>query len=142
MQKYYGTEAAPKGVYLNLSTGEFAQLYGEEKVLPARKETSYIKVPALLAALAGPFIGLAFIIFLPLTGILGTIAFVGVKAGRAVTGLTTRILKPATASWQPGTAYLTPRGDAKGKQKAAPETDTEMAELEGKIKQRRMQGEK
>ncbi len=147
MKRYCGGEAIPKGVYLNLSTWELVQLYGENPVLPKTNEIKYIKVPAPLAVVAGPFAGLAFIIFLPFVGIMGIISFLAYKIGWGALAVGHKVLQPVMISWKPGRAYLTRKGDTSRKKRPPEEIDKELpnmsiTEIEEEISRRRQQGEK
>jgi hypothetical protein len=141
MKRYQGGESAPQGVYLSLSTGEFIQLYGEVLILPGKDEVKYVKVPAPLMMVAGPFVGLAFIIFLPVTGVLGISSLLAYKVGRRAQALGHRVLQPAAISWRPGVAYLTRRGH-KPEEVQPTESDEEgLTELEQEVASRRKQEE-
>ena len=108
MKRYYGTEKAPPGAYLNTSTWEFARLDEKETVLPGEKDSGYIKVPAALAMVTGPFAGLVFIIFLPLVGIIGIIGFLGYKLWQGAVTAERRTLKLFVAHPQGGETTLRP----------------------------------
>ena len=69
MKRYEGGDKVKKGTYLNLTTGEFLSLSAESSALPDPATTRYLSVPIGLVLVAGPVIGLAYIIFLPLAGI-------------------------------------------------------------------------
>jgi hypothetical protein len=69
MEKYGSGTKAGKGTYVNLSTGEFLVLASERDTLPDGATAKYLKVPIGLVFVAGPMIGLAYILFLPLAGL-------------------------------------------------------------------------
>jgi hypothetical protein len=142
MKKYRGGELVPQGVYLNLSTLELVQLYGDTRLLPGSGEVKYLKTPAALAVVAGPFVGLAFIIFLPLIGILGIIGFLGYKSGQWVQVFGRKALQPAIIGWKPGISYLTRRGGTPKGEEPAKGAPGGLTELEQEIARRRQRGEK
>jgi hypothetical protein len=147
MKKYQGGKAIPKGVYLNLSTWELAQLYGENPVLPGSAEVKYIKIPAPLTVVAGPFAGLLFIIFLPFIGIVGILSFLAYRIGWAAMILGRKTLQPVMISWKPGRAYLTRKGGTPKGEKPSGGPDEELPnmsihEIEQEISKRRQRGEK
>lgn len=109
MKRYYGGEKAGSGVYVSLSTGEFFPISKEGGVLPGGQETRYIKPPAPLAAITGLLLGLAYIIFLPLLGIVGVGGFLALKAGRGLGSSARRALEATTFVLKPGLSYLTKR---------------------------------
>lgn len=146
MERYHGGEVANKGVYVNLSNGELVQHYAGTKPLPGDEGTKYIRVPAALAILGGPLVGLAFVIFVPFIGIVGIISFLAYKVGRAAVALANKALQPAMIDWVPGRAFLTRKGqtEKQGKSTAEPvgePADSGINELEDEIVRRRQQGE-
>ncbi len=83
MKRYEGGKAVPQGIYLHLATGEITQVHGRQPTLPKR-DGGYVKVPALLTVILGPFAGLAFVIFLPFIGIVGVAGLLGARAWRGI----------------------------------------------------------
>ncbi len=85
MIDYHGGQAVSKGYYLKRSTWEFDFVAKGGGILPGNRETHYSRVSLPVVVVGSPLIGLAFIIFLPLIGILGAAGFLGysyAKAGR------------------------------------------------------------
>ena len=147
MKRYNGKETVPRGVYLNLSTWELIQLYGDTRVLPGGSEVKFIKVPAPLAVLGGPFAGLFFIIFLPFAGIIGILSFIAYKVGWWALALGHKALQPVMLGWKPGQAYLTRKGGTSKGRRLAEDRDRELdnmtiGEIEQEIARRRREGEK
>lgn len=147
MKTYKGGEAIPKGIYLNLSTWELAQLYGDKPVLPGDSEVKYVRIPAPLAVVAGPFAGLIFIIFLPFIGIMGILSFLAYKIGWGALALGRKTLQPVMLSWKPGRAYLTrkgavPRGKRPTEELGEDLPNMSITEIEQEISRRRQRGEK
>ena len=141
MKRYSGTEKTPKGVYLNLSTGEYVQLNRETGMLPGSSESRYIKVPSMLAIITGPFAGLALIIFLPFIGIVGFASFLSYKLWRGIVILERRTVQLGVLSWQPGKAYFTRNSkETQGKPKS--KSDEELNNIEKEIAGRKQHGEK
>ncbi|MBM2824506.1 MAG: hypothetical protein HW402_170 [Dehalococcoidales bacterium] len=144
MRKYQGGESVPRGIYLNLSTWEYSQLYGEKRVLPA-SQGKYIKVPAVLAVVTGPFAGLVFIIFLPLVGIVGIVSFLAYKTGQVALVLGRKALPPVMVGWKPGIAFLTRKSiprESKSKEELSKKLDgMTINEIAEEIKRRRHDGE-
>ena len=147
MKRHSGGEKVARGVYLNLSNWELTQLYGDTPVLPGNGKVKYIKIPAVLAVIGGPFAGLAFIIFLPLVGIIGIISFLAYKIAWGALILGRKALQPVMISWNPGRAYLTRKGETAKEKKPAKELAEELPgmsinEIEEEIARRRQQGER
>ncbi len=83
MKRYEGGKAVPQGIYLHLATGEITQVHGKHPILP-KVGDDYVKIPALLAIVLGPFAGLVFVVFLPLVGIIGVAGLLGTRVWRGI----------------------------------------------------------
>jgi hypothetical protein len=147
MKIYRGGQEITKGVYMSLSKWEMVQQYGEKPVLAGTSEERYFKVPAPLAMIAGPFAGLAFILFLPFIGIVGIVSFLAYKLGRGALTLGRKGLQPVMVSWMPGRAYLTrkggvPVGKTPDNELNARLPHMSISEIEEEITKRRDRGEK
>ncbi len=105
MKTHRGGEAVTKGVYLNLSTFELNQVYGEPPVLPENGKARYLRLPALLAVLGGPIAGLVFIIFLPLIGIVGAAAVIIYKLEKMAVAAGRKALHPRAGTPEVSHAY-------------------------------------
>ena len=141
MRKYSSGEKAPQGVYLNLSTWELVQLPREAPILPRAGQAQYLKVPVALAAAVAPLAGLAFILFLPLIGIVGGGGLLAYKVGRWARDRGLRAIQPATVDWNPGVAYLVRRGRAPKEEASAAGAEEGLTKMENEIAGRRQQGE-
>ena len=119
MTGYHGGQTVREGFYLKRSIWEFESVGRGGNILPGSKETLYIRVPAAVVVVAGPFAGLAFIIFLPLTGIIGIIGFLAYKVGQWVHIFGRKTLQPAITSLKPSITYLTRQDDAHVAQEVA-----------------------
>lgn len=119
MAGYQGGQTVKEGFYLKRTTGEFMQLYGDNLILPGSMEVKYLKVSAAVVVVAGPFAGLAFIIFLPLTGIIGIIGFLAYKAGQWMHIFGRKTLQPAVTGSKADIDHLTRQDDAHVAQEVA-----------------------
>ena len=109
MKIYRGTENAEAGIYFNPRRLAFRSLEDEGR-LPGTTEDTWRRVPALALLVAGPVLGLAYAIFLPLLGFTMVGSVLLRKAGELAveaTHATARVLSPA---WQPARAFLSRRG--------------------------------
>lgn len=66
MAGYHGGQAVKGGFYLKRSTWEFESVAGRGGILPGNKETSYSRLPLPAVMVAGPLMGLAYAISLPI----------------------------------------------------------------------------
>ncbi len=110
MNTYYGGEPVEKGVYLNLQTLEFTQVREEAPILPGARENRFIKTPGLLAVVAGPVAGLAFVLFLPFVGLVSAVTFLAYKAMKLAQALGNK-LRPADVALEPKIAPAHGAGD-------------------------------
>lgn len=65
MKRYCGGDTVTGGLYLKLSSWEFHTVRRERGVLPGENTTRYLRVPVLAVMVVAPFLGLAYVIFLP-----------------------------------------------------------------------------
>lgn len=66
MKHFDGTQPVPGGFYLDRKSWAVAVVNGPDGLLPPGE---YVKLPVFLALLAGPILGGALVLFLPLVGI-------------------------------------------------------------------------
>ena len=100
-----GGQKAVAGTYWNMMNGERVDLE-QAGVLPGDGSAVYIKAPSVVMLAAGPVIGLLFAIFLPLIGIVMSVALVGKKLGEAVASAAAGSV---SFGWRPIEAYLAGR---------------------------------
>jgi hypothetical protein len=105
MRTYRGTDTVEPGVYFNLQEWSF-QSIERAAVLPGPSEMVYRRVPTLAMFAAAPFLGLAFVVFLPFIGfamvawlLVGKAAALATDALRAAA----RVVRP---NWNPSLAFL------------------------------------
>lgn len=92
MKRYDGGEQVKPGAYVNLGTGQFTFIEGETMNLP-RAKARYVRIPLGLVFILGPVAGLAYIIFLPLAGIVSLVMFTGYKLKAMLSPLVARQAK-------------------------------------------------
>ena len=132
MTQYHGNDKVGPGIYFNLRELAFRSVEDEAR-LPGGPEQLWRPVPALAMLVAGPVVGLVFVMFLPLIGflMLGGLALGWLvrQTLPAFAGFG-RVLRPA---WQPALAFLgrgrARKADATTKP-ADPWADDVRAELE------------
>lgn len=139
MKRYLGGEVVPHGVYLKLKNWEYVQIHKGVPTLPGGEEVKYIKTPAPLMIVTAPMIGLAYIMFLPFTGVLGIAGYIAYKLGRGTQIIGDRVFRPAAIGWQPGRAYLTKRGHRHEEEKGTEGANGKLADLEQKVADLRKQ---
>ena len=79
--QHNGGSIVEGGIYWSRRAMEFVPVPASGGTLPGGHEDTYVRTPVLLVLVLGPVMGLAFAIFLPLSGILGA---AGIVAGRLV----------------------------------------------------------
>ncbi|MEW6141760.1 MAG: hypothetical protein AB1597_01195 [Chloroflexota bacterium] len=66
MLVHRGGQKVKEGTYVGLATGEWVRIPKQGGILPGESKRSYLSMP--VAGVAAPFLGLAYLIFLPLVG--------------------------------------------------------------------------
>lgn len=136
MKKISGGQWTERGgVYVSLRTGEFVTIPKEGGEIPGKATVSYIRIPALLAAVLGPIVGLTYVIFLPLVGLITLGWLIGRLAGRAAMGLRIKAGQLTGAEWQPGMSYFA-RKQKGGKPQADEGT---LEQLQKEVEQKKQQ---
>lgn len=109
MRTYKGGNKVGEGTYWDLSKGHRMDIE-KEGILSGDSSSTYYRIPSGLLLLAGPIIGLLYVILLPFIGIT-TVGLLAVR--KVVGGLLSLIGKSISFGWRPKEAYLT--GKKKGK---------------------------
>ena len=113
MFKFKGGQKAGKGTYWNVTDGNRVDI-ANEGILPGDSNVRYTRFPPGVVLLAGPFIGLFYVIAMPFIAV-GTIVTL---AGRKIFGSLASLLGSLVSfGWRPSEAHLT--GKKKGKKKAS-----------------------
>ncbi len=102
MLTYKGGTLVEKGTYWNLSNGERIDV-ADKDVLRGGASSTYLRISAGFMLLAGPIIGLLYVVLLPFIGIATVTA---IAARKVVGGAVNLIGKSLSFGWRPRTAYL------------------------------------
>jgi hypothetical protein len=102
MLTYKGGNKVEKGTYWELSSGQRIDV-ADESILSGDNSSTYLRMSAGFMLLAGPVIGLVYVVLLPFIGI-ATVA--SVAARKIVGGVFNLIGKSLSFGWRPRTAYL------------------------------------
>lgn len=108
--KHVGGEVVKGGIYWSMSEGEFVSVPQEGGRLAGGSQATYLKAPLPVVLVVGPIMGLAFAIFLPLSGLLVLVPFLADKLRGAL--VPSAAHAAAGTSMQPGISYLEPRSQA------------------------------
>lgn len=84
MKQYTGGQWTKEGTYWSLKTGEFVAIPSNGGLLPGEGERRYVRTPMALVIVAGPMMGLLYLIFLPLLGIVGLASFLSQRLAQRV----------------------------------------------------------
>ncbi|MDR3562433.1 MAG: hypothetical protein P4N59_13510, partial [Negativicutes bacterium] len=84
----------------------------QEGILPGSDASTYLKASTGVMLLAGPIIGLLYVVFLPL---IGTATLAAVASRKVLGGMASVAGKTISFGWRPVEAYLA--GKKKGKKK-------------------------
>ena len=102
MLSYKTGQKVGKGTYWDLANGQRIDIE-QEAILIGDSSSTYFRIPASMMLLAGPIIGLFYVLCLPFIGI-ATIA--SLATGRIVSGALSLIGKSLSFGWRPREAYL------------------------------------
>ena len=91
-----------KGTYWDLANGQRIDVE-QSAILSGSESSTYFRIPAGIMLLAGPVIGLFYVISLPFIGI-GTLATLA--AGKVANGFLGLIGSSMSFEWRPKEAYL------------------------------------
>ncbi|MCL4370063.1 MAG: hypothetical protein M1380_04055 [Chloroflexi bacterium] len=105
--KHVGGEVVKGGIYWSMSAGEFVSVPREGGRLAGSMQDSYLRAPLPVVLVVGPIMGLAFAIFLPLSGLLVLVPFLADKLRGAL--IPSAAHAAAGTTLQPGISYLEPR---------------------------------
>ncbi len=112
MFRFKGGQKVGKGTYWNVTDGKRVDI-AAEGILPGDDNARYTRFPPGVVLLAGPLIGLFYVIAMPFIAV-GTIVTL---AGRKILGGVANLLGSLVSfGWRPSEAHLT--GKKKGKKKA------------------------
>jgi hypothetical protein len=134
MLVYKGGKKVGKGTYWNPADGHRVDVK-DEGVLPGGERTNYLKMPPGGMLLVAPVVGLLYVVFLPVFGLMAIVGMwlvplFGIVAGTALTGIKlcsgmfSTVGKSVSFGWTPTTAYLS------GKKRARKKEDEEKKEEE------------
>jgi len=109
MLTYKSGNMVGKGTYWDLASGHRVDV-DHEAILGGTASTTYLRMPAGMMLLAGPIIGLLYVISLPFIGIATFLAFL---AERIVNSVLSLIGKSLSFGWRPKEAYLSGKKKSK-----------------------------
>ena len=152
-ERVRGGTFAEKGTYLSLREGEFVSIPEEGDYLPGTNNQTFLRIPLAMVLVLGPFLGLLFVVILPMAVPLVVGMLLIQRFKRRVPELRDSAIRVTTYGQQPGMAYLQMKGMSDRKRqrdraaKNADDTSTPKLEelitkLEEDIAKRREAGEK
>jgi len=109
MLSYKTGHKVGKGTYWDLSNGQRIDIE-QEAILGGQTSSTYYRIPAGVMLLAGPVIGLFYVICLPFIGIATIASLATGKVVNSVLSLTGRSL---SFGWRPKEAYLSGKKKSK-----------------------------
>ncbi len=106
MLRYKGGDWVTEGTYWNLASGRRVDATTKGLALPGGRNLVYLRMPAGMMLLLGPFFGLLYIILFPLMGI-AALSFFAVRA--FLRGTFDLLSRAMYFEWRPAEAYLAGR---------------------------------
>jgi hypothetical protein len=113
MKSYKAGNKVGKGTYWDLASGKRIDVE-QEAILSGGASSTYLRMSTGAMLLAGPVIGLLYVISLPFIGIA---AVATLATGKVVSGLVNVIGKSLSFGWRPREAYLAGKKKAKKENK-------------------------
>jgi hypothetical protein len=113
MLSYKTGHRVGKGTYWDMSNGRRIDVE-QEAILTGNASSTYYRIPAGIMLLAGPVIGLFYVVCLPFIGI-ATIA--SLATGKVASVVLSLIGKSLSFGWRPREAYLAGKKKSKKEQK-------------------------
>jgi hypothetical protein len=107
MRHYRGTEKVEPGLYFNLRQLAFKSIE-DEGPLPGKPDEVYRRVPMIALLVVGPFLGLAYVIFLPFIGFAMVAWLLGLKVTHLAAGAARGAVRALRPGWEPSMAFLSP----------------------------------
>ena len=104
--RHYGGEKVRGGIYWSARGWEFVAVPREGGALDGGSVDGYTKVPIPVVLVAGPIMGLALAIFLPISGILGVMS---ILSTRFANSFAPGVAYFAAPRHSPGMSYLQPQ---------------------------------
>ena len=114
MLSYHAGNRVGKGTYWDLANGQRIDVE-QEAILSGADSSTYFRIPAGIMLMAGPVIGLFYVICLPFIGI-ATVATLA--AGKMVDGLLSLVGSSLSFEWRPKEAYLAGKNKKKSKKES------------------------
>jgi len=148
-RQYYPGEALAQGAYINLRSWELVTVE-EGDTVETVPGTRYMRIPVAAVLLLGPFVGLVFVLLLPMLVPIVLAILILHKVQASTAGLRAMSL-PMAVSRQPGLAYLQPRREKDAQENnAETESDGQEGDVERdslvhiaeEIARRRQEGQK
>jgi hypothetical protein len=102
MFKHTGGQRVGSGTYWNIITGLMVDI-DQEGTLPGGSGSKYLRASSGLVLLSGPILGLAYVVFLPIMGIVTALSLLVQKMLEGVFSLGKHIV---SFGWRPSEAYL------------------------------------
>ena len=102
MLTHAGGQTVGSGTYWDMITGLRIDI-DKEGTLPGGNGSKYLKASSSAVLLSGPILGLAYIVFLPIMGIVAALALMAQKMLGSVFSLGKNII---SFGWRPTEAYL------------------------------------
>lgn len=141
MTRYESNTTVGGGYYFNTTSWTLHSVDGEHGELPGASGTRWVKLPTLLMIAAAVVVSLAFVLFIPVVGLVLFGVVVGGALLRSVRGLAVRGVEAFAhlfaPQWSPGEAWLARHDTTPPAAAPAPEAPAALEELRSEVETRR-----
>ena len=146
MTRYESNTQVGGGYYFNTTSWTLHAVDGERGELPGASGTRWVKLPTLLMIAAAVVVSLAFVLFIPVAGLVLFGVVVGGALLRSVRGYVVRGVEATVhlfaPQWRPGEAWLARHHTTPPSTGPAPEPPAALKELHTEVETRRAEEEK
>jgi len=106
MFRHTGGETTRHGFYWNARTWAITVVERQGGELPGDARDRYARIPVLAMLVVAPFMGAAYVMFLPFIGFAMVLDFVARRVGRGAKASALTLSAVVSPRWRPGEAYL------------------------------------
>ncbi len=121
MFKHAGGQRVASGTYWDVMTGLRVD-FDREGTLPGGNGTTYLKAPSSAILILGPILGLAYVVLLPIMGIITVLSLMVQRTLGVMFGLGKHIVH---FGWRPAESYLGGKNKKKNNNDKAGKSPTE-----------------
>ncbi len=106
---YTGGTTVKNGFYWSMKAWDMSMVPAEGGVLPGGSDREYTRIPTVMFLVMAPFMGAAYVVFLPFAGFALVFSYAARGLKTLITDTFMNIAVAVMPQWAPGEAYLAAR---------------------------------